>query len=170
LSELSPNRIFAQYRDKIQPYQPVPGRKYTITHSDTTGQLFVFIAGEYAEDQINEMRQEVRLEWQKAKRGYVLSGSVQVDINGYDLVQKCAVKLFTARCQMRCRRYGRQTGFCLSVILFWTALRCLSNLCRITPRMARRTILARLALINEIRLRKDCLRNIAGSPFMLWHG
>ena len=92
--ELSPNRIFAQYRDKIQPYQPVPGRKYTITHSDTTGQLFVFIAGEYAEDQINEMRQEVRLEWQKAKRGYVLSGSVQVDINGYELSSKMRSEAF----------------------------------------------------------------------------
>jgi len=88
LSEPSPYMIFAQYRNKIEPYQPVPGRKYTITHSDITGHIYVFISDDYAEDSITDMREEVRLEWQKTRHGYVLTGSVRVDLNGYEQASK----------------------------------------------------------------------------------
>ena len=59
LRELDPYKVFVQYRDKMIPYKPVMGRKYTITHSDTTAQLFVFVSENYAEDQITKMRDEV---------------------------------------------------------------------------------------------------------------
>ena len=88
MSEPSPYMIFAQYRNKIEPYQPVPGRKYTITHSDITGHIYVFISDDYAEDSITDMREEVRLEWQKTRHGYVLTGSVRVDLNGYEQASK----------------------------------------------------------------------------------
>jgi hypothetical protein len=66
----------------MKPYEPIRGRKYTITHSDTTAELFVFVAENYAEDQITEMRDEVRVTWEQNRKGLVLIGSVLVDGNG----------------------------------------------------------------------------------------
>jgi hypothetical protein len=80
--ELNPLKVFVQYRDIIKPYEPVIGRKYTITHSDTTAELFVFVAVNYAEDQITRMRDEVRVAWEQDKKGLALIGSVIVDGNG----------------------------------------------------------------------------------------
>jgi hypothetical protein len=54
--KLNPQKVFVQYRDTMKPYEPVMGRKYTITHSDTTAELFVFVAQNYAKDQITKMR------------------------------------------------------------------------------------------------------------------
>jgi hypothetical protein len=58
------------------------GRKYTITHSDTTAELFVFVAENYAEDQITRMRNEVMVAWEQNKKGLALIGSVIVDDKG----------------------------------------------------------------------------------------
>jgi hypothetical protein len=80
--ELNPQKIFVQYRDIMKPYAPVMGRKYTITHSDTTAELFVFVAENYAEDQITRMRDEVRVAWEKNTNGLALIGSVLVDGEG----------------------------------------------------------------------------------------
>lgn len=82
MRELNPQKVFVQYRDRMIPYEPVIGRKYTITHSDTTAELFVFVAPNYAEDQITSMRDEVRVAWEQGKEGLALIGSVIVDGNG----------------------------------------------------------------------------------------
>lgn len=82
MRELNPQKVFVQYRDRMKPYEPVMGRKYTITHSDTTAELFVFVAEQYAEDQITAMRDEVRVAWEQTQNGLALIGSVIVDGNG----------------------------------------------------------------------------------------
>ncbi|WP_312650077.1 staygreen family protein [Aminipila sp.] len=82
MKELNPHKVFVQYRDIMKPYEPVMGRKYTITHSDTTAELFVFVAENYAEDQITIMRDEVRVAWEENKKGLALIGSVIVDGKG----------------------------------------------------------------------------------------
>ena len=79
MRELKPQKVFVQYRDRMKPYEPVIGRKYTITHSDTTAELFVFVAEKYAEDQITRMRDEVRVAWEQNRKGLALIGSVIVD-------------------------------------------------------------------------------------------
>lgn len=38
----------------MKPYKPIMSRKYIITHSDTTAELFVFVAKDYVEDQITK--------------------------------------------------------------------------------------------------------------------
>ena len=76
---LDPKRVFVQYRDNMQPNEPIIHRKYTITHSDTTGELFVFIGNEYAEDQVGELRDEVRLSWEKRNNNYVYATQRNVD-------------------------------------------------------------------------------------------
>ena len=79
MKALNPQKVFVQYRDAMTPSNPIIGRKYTITHSDTTAELFVFISNNFAEDQITNIRDEVRIAWQQNKNKLVLMGSVLVD-------------------------------------------------------------------------------------------
>ncbi len=82
MKELNPQKVFVQYRDSIRPYEPVRSRLYTITHSDITAELFVFVGQNYAEDQVTKMRDEVRIAWELYKEGFALIGSVIVDGDG----------------------------------------------------------------------------------------
>lgn len=82
MKEFNNQKVFVQYRDSMKPYEPVGCRKYTITHSDTTAELFVFVAESYADDQITRMRDEVRVAWEQYKNGLVLIGSVLIDGEG----------------------------------------------------------------------------------------
>ncbi len=85
MRELNSKKVFVQYRNYMKPYDPITGRKYTITHSDTTAELFVFVADDYAKDQITEMRDEVKVAWEVYQKRLALIGSVLVDddnING----------------------------------------------------------------------------------------
>lgn len=66
----------------MKPDEPVKGRKYTITHSDMTGELFVFVGESFAEDQITVMRDEVRIGWEHYNKSIALIGSVMVDGSG----------------------------------------------------------------------------------------
>ncbi len=79
MRKLNPQKVFVQYRDEMKPYEPVTGRKYTITHSDITAELFVFVARNYAEDQVTSMHDEVRVAWELYKGKLILFGSVTVD-------------------------------------------------------------------------------------------
>ena len=65
MREFNPQKVFVQYRDIMKPYEPVIGRKYTITHSDETADLFVFVVSNYAEDQITRIRDEPRVAWEQ---------------------------------------------------------------------------------------------------------
>lgn len=82
MRELNPQKVFVQYRDRMKPYAPVMGIKYTITHSDITADLFVFVSENYAEDQITRMRDEVRVAWEQKRKRVALIGSVIVDGDG----------------------------------------------------------------------------------------
>lgn len=79
MKELNPTKVFVQYRDRMKPYGPVMNRLYTITHSDITAELFVFIAENFAEDQVTSERDEVRISWMHTDKGLMLSGYVLVD-------------------------------------------------------------------------------------------
>lgn len=79
VNELDPRKIFVQYRDIMRPFEPILGRKYTITHSDTTADLFLFVGGNYAEDQITPVHGEVMIAWEKNNNGLALIGYVIVD-------------------------------------------------------------------------------------------
>ena len=94
MNEFNPLNVFVQYRENIRPIQPVLGRKYTITHSDKSGDLFVAISNEYAKDRIGPMRDEVLIEWKRRKREYVLEGSALVDINQSEVNSKIRNEIF----------------------------------------------------------------------------
>lgn len=79
---LNPQKVFAQYRDGLKPYEPVIGRKYTIIHSDVTGELFVIIGNTYADDLITSLRDEVKISWEINESRLMLIGSVTLDGDG----------------------------------------------------------------------------------------
>ncbi len=64
LVKFDPEKLFVQYIHGITTMKPVIPRRYTLTHSDDTGDLFLTIGNEYAWDKVNtKMRDEVLGEW-----------------------------------------------------------------------------------------------------------
>jgi len=77
MSELNPEKLHVVYKDSIDIDKLELPRKYTLTHSDSTGELFLTIRTEYDYDQISGlytrfMRDEVLAEWQKKNGDYEL--------------------------------------------------------------------------------------------------
>ena len=79
MKELDKNKIFTEYRDNIFPSNPLLERRYTLTHSDETGDLFVTIGKDYAYDKTNSLRDEVYAEWVKTTEGYVYNVYIFLD-------------------------------------------------------------------------------------------
>lgn len=75
-------QVFIEFREPATALAPIADRKYTMTHSDETGDLFVIIGVEYAEDKVSTLRDEVRLEWTVIKDTPVLYGEVLIDGEG----------------------------------------------------------------------------------------
>ena len=49
----SPDKLETNFIEPINLYGPIKDRKYTLTHSDTTGMMFLTIANEYDYNAIN---------------------------------------------------------------------------------------------------------------------
>lgn len=75
-------QVFIEFREPATALTPLADRKYMMTHSDDTGDLFVVIGTEYAEDKVGELRDEVRLEWTVIKDTPILYGEVLIDGDG----------------------------------------------------------------------------------------
>lgn len=70
MSSLNPNKLHIDYKGSIDNKSLIIPRRYTLTHSDSTGDLFLTISPEYDEKQISGfytrlMRDEVLAEWIK---------------------------------------------------------------------------------------------------------
>jgi hypothetical protein len=76
---LNPEKLSVEYREGVTTTEPVIPRRYTLTHSDQTAELFLTIGPAYAYDQINAMRDEVLGEWVKNDEGYLYYVSLMVD-------------------------------------------------------------------------------------------
>ena len=77
MTDLDPEKLQVAFRDSIDPYKLTIPRKYTLTHSDSTGDLFLTIGTDYDNDQISGfytrfMRDEVLAEWQMKNNNYEL--------------------------------------------------------------------------------------------------
>lgn len=76
----NPDNLFVEFRDGATRFEPVFNRKYTLTHSDLTAELFLTIGLEYAYDKVGLLRDEVISEWRGADEYPFLF--VYVYING----------------------------------------------------------------------------------------
>ena len=65
--------INIKYKDGIDIYRGENKRKYTLTHSDETGELFLTIGKDYDYESINyKLRDEALGSWEKEKKYYLL--------------------------------------------------------------------------------------------------
>ena len=68
MADLNPKKLHVTYLPGVGPKTPVVPRRYTLTHSDFSGDLYLTIGPEYNLDQISGwhtrfMRDEVLAEW-----------------------------------------------------------------------------------------------------------
>ncbi len=113
MKKINLNKVFTEYRDQILPTSPIKDRKYTITHSDETGDLFVTIGLKYAEDQITPIRDEVKLNWRIYNKKLFLYGEVLVDgahLKGNEIIRN-AIFIKEMPTALQAARYADQALF-----------------------------------------------------------
>lgn len=80
MSKLNPEKLSVEFRQGVTPTEPIMPRRYTLTHSDITAELFLTIGLNYAFDKINSMRDEVLGEWVNVRNQYYYH--VYLDVDG----------------------------------------------------------------------------------------
>lgn len=73
-------KVWTEFRERPE----LENRKYTVTHSDTTGDLFVTIGSSFARDLYSDMRDEVLFQWVDLDGVPVLVGKVLVSGEGIE--------------------------------------------------------------------------------------
>ncbi|RFU60572.1 staygreen family protein [Peribacillus glennii] len=85
MSTFNPENLTVTVIPPATPTMPADGRKYTLTHSDTTGELFLSIGKQYDFGKIDEkIRDEVLAEWGPYMGVYVLSAQVYISGGEFD--------------------------------------------------------------------------------------
>ncbi len=79
LKKLNPENLKVNFGRGISEAEPIIPRKYTLTHSDITGELFLTIAAKYDYAKITDMRDEVLGKWIMDNKEYALRVNVMVD-------------------------------------------------------------------------------------------
>lgn len=74
MSRLRPAKLQVDFGPGITPEGPIAPRRYTLTHSDTTGDLFLTVGSGYNREQFSGwytrlMRDEVLAEWHAGEEG-----------------------------------------------------------------------------------------------------
>ncbi len=74
MSRLQPDKLHTTFAAGTAPEGPLFPRRYTLTHSDSTGDLFLTVAPEVDQQQISGwytrlMRDEVTAAWQQGEQG-----------------------------------------------------------------------------------------------------
>jgi hypothetical protein len=77
MSRLNPGKLNVRFVPDVTPEGPVTPRRYTLTHSDRTGDLYLTIGSDYDQQQIGGwytrlMRDEVLAEWREEEQGPAL--------------------------------------------------------------------------------------------------
>ena len=83
MSTFDPEKLSVEYMDGATATGPVILRRYTLTHSDSTGELFLNIGMNYAWKKINSLRDEVLGEWKQYGSSLYFSVYVYVDQGEY---------------------------------------------------------------------------------------
>ena len=118
MSRLNPERLHVRYLSGIEPAALTLPRRYTLTHSDRTGNLFLTIGPDYDHKQISGfytrlMRDEVLAEWKEDPTG--LSIHVYCHVSGGFVVGSAAWRESIFRSEMplvlEAIRYGDRTLF-----------------------------------------------------------
>lgn len=107
MSRLNPEKLSVEFREGVTVTEPIIPRRYTLTHSDITAELFLNMGLTYAYDKINAARDEVLGEWVKAKNQYFCYIYLYVD-----------GKLGPAKAAIRNKIFRRELPFALEAIRY----------------------------------------------------
>lgn len=85
MAKLNPAKLHVRLLEGVTPLEPIYPRKYTLTHSDRTGNLYLTIAREYAWQQTQGlytrlMRDEILASWEQT--GDALELHLNCHVNG----------------------------------------------------------------------------------------
>lgn len=81
MSKFIPEKLFVEYKDNVGINTKKEERKYTLTHSDETADLFLTIGKKYDYEKTNETRDEVLAEWKVVDGRDTLSVYLQVSLD-----------------------------------------------------------------------------------------
>nr|WP_302053167.1 staygreen family protein [Cytobacillus oceanisediminis] len=85
MSNFNPSKLSVKYLPPATEFRPVDSRKYTLTHSDATGELFLAIGEGYDFNAVNpKFRDEAFAEWIPQMGQYVLRGRVYISGGEFD--------------------------------------------------------------------------------------
>ncbi|MDP4084591.1 MAG: staygreen family protein [Bacillota bacterium] len=108
-NSFDPSKLSVEYMGTTTIESPLVGRKYTLTHSDVTGQLFLSIGKDYNLKGINQQfLDEVLAEWVPYLGSFILWGRVY--ISGGEFDEKKAYERFTI--------FQKELNLALSAIVF----------------------------------------------------
>ena len=79
MKKLNPEKLQVNFDIGVEKTEPIIPRKYTLTHSDDTGELFLTIAEKYDYGKITDMRDEVLAKWAIVNSEYALMVDLMVD-------------------------------------------------------------------------------------------
>lgn len=107
------SRVNVEYRDGVTETKPIEGRKYTMTHSDDTAELYVTVGKSYAKDKIGPLRDEVLLEFQQQDDQLQLIGAVLIDAEhmNWDSEKRNQIFLREMSTALKAIRYADNTLF-----------------------------------------------------------
>ncbi len=85
MAAFNSEKLFVRIIPPANSAQPINRRRYTLTHSDTTAEIFLDIGYVYNDEAINQkMRDEVLAEWRRTGSGcFNLAGKAYVDGGEY---------------------------------------------------------------------------------------
>lgn len=85
MSKFKPEKLSVKYIPPATAFVPVDNRKYTLTHSDMTGELYLSIGNVYDYQALNyKMRDEVLADWITMNGEYLLYGNVYISNGEFD--------------------------------------------------------------------------------------
>jgi hypothetical protein len=115
MNVFDPSKLTFNIHAPATTSRPIEGRKYTLNHSDSTGQLFLTIGNEYDSSAINpKFRDEVLAEWVPKMGEYMLWGRVYVSGGEFDeKTAKVRFMMFQKELDLALKAiiYGDQTLF-----------------------------------------------------------
>ena len=80
MSRLDPEKLSVEFKEGVSSTDPIIPRRYTLTHSDITAELYLSIGLQYDYDKVEEMRDEVLGEWIQEGENYRYH--VYLNVNG----------------------------------------------------------------------------------------
>ncbi|RDI45857.1 staygreen family protein [Falsibacillus pallidus] len=85
MREFHPEKLSVLLLPPATPFFPVEGRKYTLTHSDLTGDMFLSAGCQFDFEKVNMlMRDEVLAEWVLHMGQHFLQAKVHISSGEYD--------------------------------------------------------------------------------------